>query len=133
MTTKKLETNEKFGYMILRDHVLSDILGKNENDVLYWAGKSLARKFPLHSLDEAINFFSQADFGGLIIEKSGKSETVFMLQPDTISNRCFKLEAGFLAQQEQELSGFLTEAYDEVLLKKKMVRITLKTDLREHV
>lgn len=133
MATKKLETNEHFGYKILRDHVLSDILGKNENDVLYWAGKSLARKFPLPSLNEAVDFFRQADFGNLAIEKSAKGETVFVLHPETFEDRCFKLEAGFLAQQEQKLSGCLTEAYDEIVPKKKIVRITLKTDLREQV
>ena len=28
-----------FGYEIIRDHVLSNILGKHENEILYWAGK----------------------------------------------------------------------------------------------
>lgn len=133
MTAKEPEITEHFGYEIIRDYVLSDVLGKHENDVLYWAGKSLARKFPLFSLDEAADFFSQANFGELVTEKSRKDEMVFILRPFKIDNRCFKLEAGFLAQQKQKLSGFLTEAYEEVLPKKKMVRIMLKTDLREQV
>lgn len=133
MTAKKPETNEYFGYEIIRDHVLSDVLGKHESDVLYWAGKSLARKFPLFSLDEAADFFTQAEFGELVTEKSGKDEIIFMLRPLKTENRCFKLEAGFLAQQKQKLGGFLTEAYEEVIPKKKLVRITLKTDLREQV
>lgn len=133
MTAKEPETTEHFGYEIIRDYVLSDILGKHENDVLYWAGKSLARKFPLFSLDEAADFFRQAGFGELVTEKTGKDETVFVLRPFKLDNRCFKLEAGFLAQQQQKISGYLTEAYDEVLPKKKLVRITLKTDLREQV
>lgn len=133
MTAKEPEITEHFGYEIIRDYVLSDVLGKHESDVLYWAGKSLARKFPLFSLDEAADFFNQANFGELVIEKSGKDEIVYILRPFKIDNRCFKLEAGFLAQQQQKLSGFLTEAYDEVLRKKKLVRITLKTDQREQV
>lgn len=133
MTAKEPETAEHFGYEIIRDYVLSDILGKHENDVLYWAGKSLARKFPLFALEEACDFFEQAGFGELVAEKSGKDEIVFTLRPFKLDNRCFKLEAGFLAQQQQKLSGFLTEAYEEALPKKKMVRITLKTDLREQV
>ncbi|MFD1030456.1 YslB family protein [Metaplanococcus flavidus] len=133
MTAKEPEINNHFGYEIIRDHVLSDILGKHESDVLYWAGKSLARKFPLFSLDEAADFFLQAEFGDLVTEKSGKDEIIFILRPFKMENRCFKLEAGFLAQQKQKLGGFLTEAYEEVLPKKKSVRITLKTDLREQV
>ncbi len=133
MTAKEPETTEHFGYEIIRDYVLADVLGKHEDDILYWAGKSLARKFPLFTLDEAGDFFQQAGFGELVTEKSGKDETVFVLRPFKVENRSFKLEAGFLAQQQQKLNGFLTEAYDEVLPKKKMVRITLKTDLREQV
>lgn len=133
MTAKEPEITEHFGYEIIRDYVLSDILGNHENDVLYWAGKSLARKFPLYSLEEAAAFFEQAGFGELVTEKTSKDETVFLLRPLKLDNRCFKLEAGFLAQQKQKLGGFLTEAYDEVLPKKKLVRITLKTDLREQV
>lgn len=133
MTAKEPEINEHFGYEIIRDYVLSDVLGKHESDVLYWAGKSLARKFPLFSLEEAADFFAQAEFGELVTEKSGKDETVFLLRPYKTENRCFKLEAGFLAQQKQKIGGFLTEAYDEVIPKKKLVRITLKTDLREQV
>lgn len=131
MTAKEPEISNHFGYEIIRDYVLSDVLGKHESDVLYWAGKSLARKFPLFSLDEASDFFVEAGFGELVLEKTGKSETVFVLHPMKVDNRCFKLEAGFLAQQKQKIGGFLTEAYDEVLPKKKIVRITLKTDLRE--
>lgn len=133
MTAKEPEINEQFGYEIIRDYVLSDILGKHENDILYWAGKSLARKFPLYSLEEAADFFSQAKFGDLVTEKSAKDEMVFVLTPLKTENRCFKLEAGFLAQQKQKIGGFLTEAYEEVIPKKNLVRITLKTDLREQV
>ncbi|MGI2326406.1 YslB family protein [Planococcus sp. YIM B11945] len=133
MTVSETTNNDDFGYELIRDHVLPDILGKNETDILYWAGKSLARKFPLFAMDEASDFFQQANFGELVLEKMSKDETIFVLTPVKIDNRCFKLEAGFLAQQKQKLSGFLTEAYEEVFQKKNMVRITLKTDLREQV
>lgn len=131
MTLKDAETDQEFGYEIIRDYVLSEVLGQHEADILYWAGKSLARKFPLFSMEEAPDFFSQAQFGQLSLEKAGKDETIYTLQPMKIESRCFKLEAGFLAEQQQKLGGFLTEAYEEVLPKKKLVRITLKTDLRE--
>lgn len=131
MTVKDPEINQEFGYEIIRDYVLSEVLGQHEADILYWAGKSLARKFPLYTMEEAADFFSQAQFGRLSLEKSSKDETVYLLVPLKIANRCFKLEAGFLAEQKQKLDGFLTEAYEEVFLKKNQVRITLKTDSRE--
>lgn len=131
MTVKDAETDQEFGYEIIRDYVLSEVLGQHEADILYWAGKSIARKFPLFAMEEAPDFFSQANFGQLSLEKAGKDETIYTLHPNKIENRCFKLEAGFLAEQKQKLGGFLTEAYEEVLPKKNLVRITLKTDLRE--
>ena len=54
-----------FGYELIRELVLNDILGKDSPHVLYWAGKQLARKFPLHNIDEIINFFSSACWGDL--------------------------------------------------------------------
>lgn len=133
MTVTDTEFNGQFGYEILRDHVLPDILGRNEADILYWAGKSLARKFPLFTLDEASDFFRQANFGELAVEQTAKDEIVFLLTPIKIDQRCFKLEAGFLAQQKQKIDGFVTEAFEEILDKKKKVRITLKSDLRDQV
>lgn len=131
MTGTDTEFNTQFGYEIIRDHVLPDILGKHEADILYWAGKSLARKFPLISLDEAPDFFRQANFGELVLERSSKDEIVFKLSPPKAEGRCFKLEAGFLAQQKQKIDGFVTEAYEEVFAKKNSVLISLKWDLRD--
>jgi hypothetical protein len=133
MTGTDTEFNTQFGYEIIRDHVLPDILGKHEADILYWAGKSLARKFPLFSLEEAPDFFRQAGFGELALERSSKGEIVFKLSPPKAEQRCFKLEAGFLAQQKQKIDGFVTEAHEEVFAKKNSVLITLKWDLRDKV
>lgn len=47
MTSMENKTIPVFGYDILRDYLLPTILGKHEKDVLYWAGKDLARKFPV--------------------------------------------------------------------------------------
>lgn len=131
MTVTDTEFNGQFGYEILRDHVMPDILGKHEADILYWAGKSLARKFPLFSLDEAPDFFRQANFGELALDRTTKDEIVFQLTPPKADQRCFKLEAGFLAQQKQKIDGFVTEAHEEVFPKKNRVLITLKWDLRD--
>ncbi len=94
-------TISSFGYEIIRDHILSSILGKHEDDVLYWAGKELARKFPCKSQDELIAFFADACWGTLELIKESKDGRIFQLTNDPeilqIKQRSFKLEAGFIA------------------------------------
>lgn len=129
------KTIPSFGYEILRDHVLSSILGKNEGDILYWAGKELARKFPLFSMEEAAAFFKEAGWGDLELIKEGKDEAVYRMIENTytvnIENRCFRLEAGFLAEQQQKQIGYLTECYDEAHPKQNYVTFKLKWDLKD--
>lgn len=54
--------NEKmipvFGYELIRDTLLPNVLGEEAPHILYWAGKELARKYPLETLDELADFFS---------------------------------------------------------------------------
>jgi predicted hydrocarbon binding protein len=126
-----------FGYEIIRDHVLSNILGKHENEILYWAGKDLARKFPLYSMDEALQFFQEAGWGQLTVLKESKDEVTYILKetstPLQIENRCFRLEAGFLAAQKERNLGFLTECYEEKNPKQNIVTFKLKSDLKEPI
>ena len=134
----KVKTIPTFGYEIIRDHLLQSILGKHEEDVLYWAGKELARKFPLFSMDELPSFFTEAGWGQLMIEKETKDEIHYILMTDedlslNIEHRCFRLEAGFLAEQKQKQLGCLTECYEEKNIKKECVRFTLKWDLKEQI
>lgn len=137
MSEGKMKAIPAFGYEILRDQVLSSILGKHESDVLYWAGKELARKFPLFSIDEAKSFFEEAGWGILSLEKESKESAIYVLMNDEDllkpNQRCFRLEAGFLAEQTQKLNGFLTECYDEVNSKHGNVKFTVKWDLKERV
>ncbi|WP_107942926.1 YslB family protein [Metasolibacillus fluoroglycofenilyticus] len=130
--TKMIPT---FGYEIIRDYVLSSILGKHEEDVLYWSGKEIARKFPLFSMEEAAAFFKEAGWGTLTLEKETKDSRTYILTGDAdilrFDSRCFRLEAGFLAQQLQHQIGFLTECYDEKNSKKQLVQFQLKSDLKE--
>lgn len=135
MSDADMKAIPTFGYEIIRDHVLSSILGKHENDVLYWAGKELARKFPLFSIEEAHSFFEQAGWGTLSLEKENKDSATYVLMVDQnilkTNQRCFRLEAGFLAEQTQKLNGFLTECYDEIDHKHGHVKFTVKWDIKE--
>ncbi|MGN7476858.1 YslB family protein [Solibacillus silvestris] len=134
----KMKTIPTFGYEIIRDHLLPSILGKHEEDVLYWAGKEIARKFPLFSMDELPSFFAEAGWGQLIPEKETKDELHYILAATeegslNIEQRCFRIEAGFLAEQKQKQLGYLTECYEEKFEKKNYVKFTLKWDLKEKI
>ncbi|MFJ7731490.1 YslB family protein [Lysinibacillus sp. NPDC097231] len=130
-------TISAFGYEIIRDHILSSILGKHENDVLYWAGKELARKFPCKSQEELIAFFADACWGNLELIKESKDGRIFQLTNDPdlllIGHRCFRLEAGFIAEQIQQAKGYLTECYDEKQVKQEHVVFTVKWDVKERI
>lgn len=137
MAVDQMKTIPTFGYEIVRDYLLSSILGKHEEDVLYWAGKELARKFPLFSMAEAASFFSEAGWGILTLEEEAKDEACYILTNDpdrlNLDARCFRLEAGFLAEQMQKNLGFLTECYDVKDPKLNHVMFKLKTDLKEKI
>lgn len=121
-----------FGYELLRDHVLPSILGKHENEILYWSGKELARKFPVFQTDEIPLFFNSAGWGKLVIEKSMKNETLYVLTIETnsekISNRSYHLESGFIAEQYQKINGFLTECFIKPNLKSTQIEFQVKWD-----
>ena len=137
MSVEQMKTIPSFGYEIVRDHLLQTILGKHEEDILYWAGKDLARKFPLFSMEEAVQFFTEAGWGELTLEKEKKDERIYVLTNDAdmlnIEHRCFRLEAGFLAEQQQRQLGFLTECYEEKNIKQNFIKFTVKTDLKEEI
>ena len=124
-----------YGYELIRQDVLTEILGKNSSQILYWAGKNLARKYPLETTDEMITFFSQAGWGTLSIESINKKEMEIHLTGDLISLRLqnlketsFQLEAGFLAQQIQQQRNQLTEAYEKQKKRASKVLFTIKWD-----
>lgn len=126
-----------FGYELIRDHILSTIVGKNEEDILYWCGKEIARKFPLLELEEAAAFFEEASWGTLTLTKTAKTEAIYTLtgDPDVIKfdQRCFRLESGFLAEQTQKYNGYLTECYEVVDKKKNVVQFQVKWDLKDPI
>lgn len=125
-------TPTRFGYEILRDHVLPSILGTNEGDILYWAGKEVARKFPIFSIEELPVFFLEAGWGTLTFETTSKDEAFYTLRDTSanmnLQNRTFNLEAGFIAEQYQKLNGFLTECFGEPQQKKGAIQFQVKWD-----
>ena len=48
-----------YGYELIREIMLPDILGPEHSSMMYWAGKRLARKFPLQSWEEIPAFLKK--------------------------------------------------------------------------
>lgn len=136
MTSTK-NTFPLFGYELIRDHLMPSILGKHEKDILYWAGKDIARKFPCTDIQLIVSFFNDAGWGNLTLAKEMKDGYVFHLTNDPeilkINERNFRLEAGFIAEQIQNFKGVLTECFDEKKEKQQLVIFTVKMDLKEKI
>lgn len=116
LATAANTTKTSLGETIIRDALIPDILGK-DNSILYWAGKRLARLFPLAKDEDLPLFFEQADWGYLKRVKAKKDQQYFELSGPSVELRqklnhnCeFLLEAGFLAETIQRQLGFITEA-----------------------
>lgn len=127
-----------FGYELVREVLLDDILGKDSPQILYWAGKRLARRFPLKGREEIITFFQSAGWGNLKLLKESKDEMEFTLTGEVVARRFdvndqshFQLEAGFLAEQFSLQNKLLTEAIEEIKRRAKKVTITVKWDKKD--
>ncbi|MCR2821951.1 YslB family protein [Lederbergia panacisoli] len=129
-----------FGYELLRDILIPGILGKDTNEISYWAGKHIARKFPLLSTEEVSSFFQEASWGMLKLVEESKNEIKFELNGKLVDRRiqmnsdpCFTLEAGFIAEQIQNQKQFICEAYAELNKKKNHVFFTVRWDRKEPI
>lgn len=148
MENKLVDTTEEFvkeelkipafGYELVREHVINDILGKDSFQILYWAGKQLARKFPLNSIDESIEFFRSAGWGNLSISKESKNDYELSLTGEIIARRMdlnsechFQLEAGFLAEQCAMQKKLTSEAVCNIKKRAKKVLITVQWDQKD--
>ncbi|HEX7066335.1 MAG TPA: YslB family protein [Bacillales bacterium] len=133
------ETIPAFGYELLRNVLIPDLLGKEQATILYWAGKKLARNYPLESTEDIQSFFKQAGWGNLSVDTEGRNKIIFSLTPETSSLKpkemketSFELEAGFLAQQIQMIKKRYADARDSVR-KKKVVSFTVEWDPKDPV
>ncbi|MEH6944358.1 YslB family protein [Bacillus sp. JJ722] len=136
----EIENVSIFSKEILRDIVLPDLLGKDHSQILYWAGKQLARKFPLSNMEETIEFFTNAGWGTLEELKSSKHEAEYILHGNLVTRRfalnedCeFQLEAGFLAQQVALQKKRVTEAATEHKRKANKVKFLVRWDTKDSI
>ncbi len=129
-----------FGYELVREIVLQDILGEDSYHILYWAGKQLARKFPLTSMGEVVAFFQSAGWGHLVIEKETNDEMELILTGEITKRRLeiypechFQLEAGFLAEQCVLQKKFYSEAIADIKKRYNKVLFTVKWDTKDPI
>lgn len=129
-----------FGYELIRNDLLNDLLGKEQNDILYWAGKMIARKYSLATFEEIIEFFDQAGWGTLTVEEEKKQEVHLTLSSELITYRnqqkknvSYQLEAGFLAMQIQQQIDVIAETYEEQSKRGDKVKFQVKWDLKDPI
>ena len=128
---KEEELISSFAYTLLRDELLPELLGKEEQPVLYWAGKHLARKYPLSNTEEICHFFHKAAWGELSVISSKQNKILFELNPRCHRSSHFKLEAGFLAEQVQNMNQCTTETFEQI--KKNVVLFTVESNLKDKI
>lgn len=127
-------SSKTFPLTLLRDSLLPTLTGP-DGDILYWAGKKIAREFILIKDEELSLFFAEAGWGRLSRIKSQKGTQTFELTGPVIESRQkvieqpnYLLEAGFLAETIQNQLGRRTEALVSSQ-KKDTVTILVKVDL----
>ncbi len=109
-----------FAYELLREELLPDLIGNDLDGILYWSGRNLARKYPLETIEEVIQFFEKAGWGTLSIIEHKRREMQFQLKGTLIAERqkqnrhsSYQLEAGFIAEQIQKQRNVVAESYEE--------------------
>jgi hypothetical protein len=127
-----------FAYELIREELLPDIIGKELDRILYWAGKNLARKYTLETFEDIIVFFRQAGWGDLSIVEQNRRELQLQLTSPLIGERyknkqntTYQLEAGFLAQQTQQQRQVIAEAYEDPRKRSEKVLFTVKWDAKD--
>lgn len=116
----KLDTNGA-GYDILRYVCLPELLGSEKDTLLYFIGKSLARKFEMEAFGDVFYFFEKVGWGKLDLFKEKRNELIFHLLSDSVVKRLnsnidadFRLEAGFLAEAIMKVKGIECECVEEI-------------------
>ena len=123
-----------FGYDLIRNEVLSELLGTEKESLLYWLGKSVARSHPLESLEDVSLFFDKAQWGSLELIKEKPYERLFELTGSWMGKddqRCYQLEAGFIAQQIEAWTQAISVAV--LTEKKQAVHIHVTIDRHDPV
>ena len=140
MQVQDSESVPAFGYELIREVLIPELLGRDTPEILYWAGKKLARKYPLQNLAEIIDFFKRAGWGDLSIKSETKKELELELSGSLITQRIknhephyFQIEAGFLAEQIEIQKQVIAETFEHPKKRNGMVHFTVKWDKKDSI
>ncbi len=127
-----------FAYELLREELLPDLIGNDLDGILYWSGRNLARKYPLETIEEVIQFFEKAGCGTLSIVEHKSREMHFQLKGTLIAERqkqkrhsSYQLEAGFIAEQIQKQRNVVAESYEEKKKRSDSITFLVKWDIKD--
>lgn len=128
------------GITLLRDRLLPNLLKEDEGDILYWAGKELARSFRFSSIEDILQTMESHSFGSVELIEKKRSFYQFHLSGSVVSTRLkqnanatFHLETGFLAQAIQEVTQVYSEGTYRLIKKGSIIELTVQTDRKETV
>ncbi len=134
------ETVPAFGYELIREVLIPELLGSDTPEILYWAGKKLARKYPLQNLAEIIDFFKRAGWGVLTIKSETKKELELELSSNLITKRMknqepryFQIEAGFLAEQIEIQKQVIAETFEHPRKRNGIIHFTVRWDKKDSI
>lgn len=123
--------SETVGQDVLRYVSLPNILGHEKETLLYFIGRTLAREIEMNSLDDLIYLFQKFRWGNLELIKDKKDQMLFHLMADEVVKRLqsqfeteFRMEAGFIAEAVQRLTGRPTECTESI--NERLYRIQFK-------
>ncbi|CAK8054246.1 YslB family protein [Eupransor demetentiae] len=134
------EEVNSFALHLLRDQLLPNLLQQDYSNIAYWAGKELARQFPLDTIEDITLFFRTAGFGDLALSSQNKDQQTWRLRGSITRERIdqnpradFGLETGFLAQQLESQTGAVAEGSYRIVGKHRGVVIPILTDLTQNI
>lgn len=130
------QTVSAFAPLLLRDALLANILTDDYANITYWAGKELARQFPVETSADLPAFFEKAAFGDLTIKYQSGDQQQWLLSGAMVEDRLatnhqadFSLETGFLAQQLELQEEVVAEGTFQVSARQQTVTVTILTDM----
>lgn len=124
-------SSETIGYDVLKYVSLPNVFGAENEAIMYYVGRDLARNIEMRSVDDLMYLFDKFRWGKLELIKQRKNELTFHLMSDDIVHRLrspfevdFRLEAGFLAEAIQRLFERYSECTEKV--NEKLYRVQFK-------
>ncbi|CAK1230413.1 YslB family protein [Fructobacillus tropaeoli] len=134
------QTVSAFAPLLLRDALLANILTDDYANITYWAGKELARQFPVETSADLPAFFEKAAFGDLTIKYQSGDQQQWLLSGAMVEDRLatnhqadFSLETGFLAQQLELQEEVVAEGTFQVSARQQTVTVTILTDMSHKI